>query len=289
MKTQTLALGFAAAACLPALGHAAIGTVMRPQTLNQFLAKDYYVQSKFEDQDHLDIKDQYIFIDRSVSALHGDPVWPVSLNGLSYVGETRDTMAANRARLVRVLHNPNIVQAEPAKVARAQVDYDCWAVHQQAGPNASHNLVRCKREFLTLIDQLDTGPAPVAAAPVHWRILKMYNVYFDWDKSTIRPDAATTLDEIKHTLHQAGNEAKRIAIGGYADRSGAEGYNQALSERRVKAVAAYLGVTPLTAKDVDLRAYGEDNPPVPTADGVKLQANRVAKVAIVEVQKEENQ
>lgn len=287
MKTLSLVLGLgAAAACLPLLAHAEIGTVAHPRTLNDFLARDYYTQSKFEDTDHLDIKDQYIFMDRSVSALHGQAVWPVSLDGLSYVGETRETMANARARLVRVLKSPNTVNSQPELVSKAQVAYDCWAVHQQSGPNASHNLTRCKSTFLRTIAMLDTG-APVTVVPAKWRVVKMYNVYFDWDRDTIRPDAATTLDEIKATLHQSGNETKRIAVGGFADKSGAATYNQALSERRVKAVASYLGVTPLTAKEVDLRAYGENNLPVPTADGVRLQANRVAKVAIVEVAQDE--
>ena len=280
MKTHALALA-ASAACLPMLAHAEIGTVANPQTLNQFLARDYYVQSKFEDTDRSDIKDSSIFLDRSVSALHGQPVWPIALDGVSYVGATRDELGNARARLVRVLKNPNTVSQQPELVSRAQVAYDCWAVHQQSGPNASHNLTRCKGTFFRTIDMLDRGE-PVAIVPTHWRIVKMYNVYFDWNKDTIRSDAATTLDDIKATLNQAGNRTKRVAIGGFADKSGSDAYNQALSERRVKAVASYLDVTPLTAKDIDLRAYGEHNLPVPTADGVKLQANRVAKVAIVE-------
>jgi OOP family OmpA-OmpF porin len=251
--------------------------------LNPYLAKDYYWLAQSE-EDKMDIKDSYIFMDKSAKAVRGHPVYPVRLDGLNYVDASPQELRAGREALVRVLKNPNTVNNNPAAVARAQVLFDCWAVHQQAGPNASHNLLQCEDKFKSLISQLDQGPAPVAAMPVKWRVVKAYNVYFDWDKHNIRPDAAATLDEIKATMANPENETKRIAIGGHADASGPVDYNQRLSERRVRAVAEYLNVTPVSAEEVDLRAYGENNLPVPTADGVRLQANRVAKVAIVEIE-----
>lgn len=278
-----------AAACFSAVAHAELGTVHNPRTLNQFLARDYYVQGKRE-EDKMDIKDAYIMQDRSALALRGHTVVPIPANGVSHVGATEAELAHARTRLMRVLNNPNTVANHTELVSHAQVMYDCWAVQQQAGPNASHNLYQCKDRFMRAIAKLDTGPAPQPVAmPVKWRIVKTYNVYFDWDKSNIRPDARVTLDEVKTTMANPENETKRIAIGGHADASGPQGYNQRLSERRVRAVANYLNVTPLSADEIDLRAYGEANLPVPTADGVKLQANRVAKVAIVEIAEDANQ
>lgn len=284
MKTSQAVCSIAAGAAMcAAVANAQLGTVWSPRTLNEYLARDYYVQAKREADHSLDIKDSAIMMERSAEALRGHRVMPVPLDGVKYVGATPAELADGRARLMRVLRNDNIVSQRTEAVSHAQVMFDCWAVQQQAGPNASHNLYQCKDRFLRTIAMLDPGPQ-AAPMPVKWRIVKAYDVYFDWDKSTIRADAASTLNEVKAMLADPANSTKRIAIGGHADASGPVGYNQRLSERRVRAVADYLNVTPLTADEIDLRAYGETNLPVPTSDGVRLQANRVAKVAVVEVE-----
>ena len=54
-------------------------------------------------------------------------------------------------------------------------------------------------------------------------------IYFDFDKSTIRPDAAATLDA-KIPWLQA-NPGMRIRIEGNADERGSDEYNLALGQR----------------------------------------------------------
>ena len=89
----------------------------------------------------------------------------------------------------------------------------------------------------------------VAAAPpqpVYEKVTLDANVLFDFDKSVLRPAGRDTLDSF---VEQAQGHRRRgtIAAVGYADRFGTDGYNQALSERRVATVKAYLvskGVEP---------------------------------------------
>lgn len=63
-------------------------------------------------------------------------------------------------------------------------------------------------------------------------------VYFDFDKSTIRPDAKKVLDEALKNFDAS--QMSSILISGHTDLRGSLAYNLALSKRRSNAVIAYL-------------------------------------------------
>lgn len=104
-----------------------------------------------------------------------------------------------------------------------------------------------------------------------------YIVFFDWDSSSISPDAATVLDSTVSSTTGCGSATIRIA--GYADRSGSEQYNMGLSTRRADAVQAYLASHGATAQTTT-QAFGESNPRVPTADGVRELQNRRVEITV---------
>src|SRR3546814_6240655 len=65
-----------------------------------------------------------------------------------------------------------------------------------------------------------------------------YTVYFDFDRAELTPDAQAELSEVIQSAQQSG--AQSIDITGYTDLSGAEAYNQVLSERRANSVIEFL-------------------------------------------------
>jgi outer membrane protein OmpA-like peptidoglycan-associated protein len=69
-----------------------------------------------------------------------------------------------------------------------------------------------------------------------------------------------------------------VRIEGNADRSGADAYNQRLSQRRADAVAAYLRQKGIAQGSIQTVANGENKPRVPTADGVRNDENRNAQI-----------
>ncbi|HEY1952218.1 MAG TPA: OmpA family protein, partial [Gemmatimonadaceae bacterium] len=75
-------------------------------------------------------------------------------------------------------------------------------------------------------------------------------IYFDFDKSTIRPDAAATLDA-KIPWLQA-NPGMRIRIEGNADERGSDEYNLALGQRRAASAKRYLVDHGIAADRFDL-------------------------------------
>lgn len=100
-------------------------------------------------------------------------------------------------------------------------------------------------------------------------------VFFDFDKSFIRPDGAETLTRQAQWLAQYPNIG--VTINGHCDKRGSTNYNLALGERRAHAAMEQLvgmGVNPARIKIV---SYGK-NRPIVEQDGSEwaYQQNRVA-------------
>ena len=106
--------------------------------------------------------------------------------------------------------------------------------------------------------------------------IDLKGVNFDFDKSTLRPDAIAILSEAAEILKRYPD--LRVEVAGHTDLCGADAYNQSLSQRRAQAVYDYL-----TSNGVDASrlvgpvGYGESRPLEPTAQtlpGCKSERNR---------------
>ena len=80
-----------------------------------------------------------------------------------------------------------------------------------------------------------TPAPPPAPAPI---TIDLNGVNFDFDKSTLRPDAVAILGEATEILKRYPD--LRVEVAGHTDSIGTAAYNQGLSERRAKAVYDYL-------------------------------------------------
>ena len=69
------------------------------------------------------------------------------------------------------------------------------------------------------------------------KAIKIENIYFDYDKSNIRPDAAIELNKIVKLLNE--NPAIIIELGSHTDCRGKKSYNEGLSDRRAKSSACW--------------------------------------------------
>jgi outer membrane protein OmpA-like peptidoglycan-associated protein len=90
-------------------------------------------------------------------------------------------------------------------------------------------------------------------------ILAFEDIHFDFDKSTLTPEAQAILKRDIQKLRDNPNAKVRLA--GYTSASGADAYNQALSERRAKAVQVFLineGI--ITPDRLSTIGYGETDP-----------------------------
>jgi OOP family OmpA-OmpF porin len=111
--------------------------------------------------------------------------------------------------------------------------------------------------------------------------IRLSNVNFDYDQSTIRPDAHAVLDTVGRVLTKW--PELEIEIDGHTDSRGTQEYNRALSHRRAESVRAYLlekfpqfKPTQLTAK-----GFGEDTPLVPNTSPANMQLNRRVEFVVL--------
>lgn len=81
------------------------------------------------------------------------------------------------------------------------------------------------------------------------------NIYFDFDKATIRPDAKVELDKIVKIMND--NPSLEIEFGSHTDCRGSASYNKQLSERRAKASAAYIKARISNPNRIHGKGYGE--------------------------------
>ncbi|MFH1976724.1 MAG: outer membrane beta-barrel domain-containing protein [Pseudomonadota bacterium] len=90
-------------------------------------------------------------------------------------------------------------------------------------------------------------------------ILAFEDVHFDFDKSTLKPEAQMILKRNVQLLKD--NPKTQVRIAGYTSASGTDAYNRKLSERRAKAVQEYLINEGIITRDrLSIIGYGETNP-----------------------------
>jgi outer membrane protein OmpA-like peptidoglycan-associated protein len=130
-------------------------------------------------------------------------------------------------------------------------------------------------------------PAPVQAPPpqpvpppqeVPHAPTRTYLVFFDWDKYNLTPRATQIIAEAASDSKSASTTT--LDVSGYTDTSGTPVYNQGLSERRAKAVAAQLVADGVPASEIAIHAYGETHLLVPTGPGVREPQNRRVEIVL---------
>jgi outer membrane protein OmpA-like peptidoglycan-associated protein len=114
-------------------------------------------------------------------------------------------------------------------------------------------------------------PAPAPAAPV-----QVFLVFFDWDRAEITPAGMDIVRQAANAYKAGGSV--RIQVTGYTDLSGSPGYNQRLSVRRANNVANALANMGVARSDMAVSGRGENDPRVPTAQGVREPQNRRVEI-----------
>ena len=107
---------------------------------------------------------------------------------------------------------------------------------------------------------------------------RTYLVFFDWDRADLTSRARQIVSEAAQaSTHVA---TTRIEVNGYTDLSGTAAYNQRLSVRRAESVEAELVRDGVARNEIAIHGYGESNPLVPTAPGVREPQNRRVEIIL---------
>ena len=105
------------------------------------------------------------------------------------------------------------------------------------------------------------------------------NVFFDFDKSTLKKESEVELNKLVDYL--TANKGIKIEIGGHTDNQGSESYNERLSNDRAKAVYDYLVNKGINSNRMSYKGYGMSKP-IATNDTEEGRAlNRRTEFTIV--------
>ncbi|MGX7952851.1 OmpA family protein [Tsuneonella sp. HG249] len=126
------------------------------------------------------------------------------------------------------------------------------------------------------------APMPVAVAPAPPSEVCSQRlpgiVFFEFDVATLPADANQTVEFVSRNAAACGWTAFDVI--GHADRAGSDAYNVGLSERRAQAVAALMSSMGIPSSAITTGARGEEQPRVPTEDGVRNPQNRRVEIGV---------
>jgi outer membrane protein OmpA-like peptidoglycan-associated protein len=103
-------------------------------------------------------------------------------------------------------------------------------------------------------------------------------VFFDWDRADLTTRGRQIVAEA--ATASAHVQTTRIEVNGYTDLSGSADYNKRLSVRRGESVTAELVRDGVERDEITVTGYGESDPLVPTAPGVREPQNRRVEIIL---------
>ena len=84
------------------------------------------------------------------------------------------------------------------------------------------------------------------------------NIFYDFDKATLRPESEEALDKLVALLNE--NPNVTIELSAHTDNRGSDQYNERLSQRRAESVVRYLIEHGIAADRLSPKGYGESKP-----------------------------
>ena len=138
---------------------------------------------------------------------------------------------------------------------------------EEIKPNVSYVFLGTCKGFLNHKEELRVEPVleseeyvlqfPLASitAPV-----LIDNIFFDFDKATLRPESTEALDKLVELLNENANVT--IELSSHTDNRGSDQYNERLSQRRAESVVNYLIEHGIAADRLSPVGYGEQKPKV---------------------------
>ncbi|MHA6248676.1 OmpA family protein [Pontibacter sp. CAU 1760] len=115
------------------------------------------------------------------------------------------------------------------------------------------------------------------------KAIVLENIFYDFDKADIRPDAATELDKLVQVLND--NPGISIELSSHTDARGTDVYNQKLSQRRAESAVEYIISKGIDRSRITAKGYGESRPVVRNATtDQEHQRNRRTEFKVVRIQ-----
>lgn len=132
-------------------------------------------------------------------------------------------------------------------------------------PNVDYVLMASCKGYLNHQEQLRVSP--VTASEEYVLQFPLYdisapvlieNIFYDFDKATLRPESSVALDSLVDLLKQ--NPHITIELSAHTDYKGSDRYNERLSQQRAESVVRYLIQHGIASDRLTPKGYGEGMP-----------------------------
>jgi peptidoglycan-associated lipoprotein len=150
-----------------------------------------------------------------------------------------------------------------------------WTAGAQAGSVPVTITVTCPSDNKTASDTVNIQ---VTAAPPPRKRYEFEDVYFDFDRYSLRPEATRVLDEAIAAMRE--DATLRIEIEGHTCSIGTAEYNLALGDRRATSVKDYLTSRGVSADRLRTVSYGEERPKYDNSREETRRLNRRAALTV---------
>ena len=181
------------------------------------------------------------------------PEIKVTISG--YVVDKDDEPVPNA--VIRIVGDDGSIQKEVAR------DDGSFGFNLQRGVRyvmqaGAKGYLNVKQEFESDMEEADADYAVDFVLAAVFKPQVVENIFYDFDRATLRPESKTALDEMAQMLRD--NPSVTIEMGSHTDRVGTDEYNLALSDRRAKSVVDYLVGAGIGADRLTWKGYGETVP-----------------------------
>lgn len=109
-------------------------------------------------------------------------------------------------------------------------------------------------------------------------VLTLGDVLFDLNKAELKSAGEQTVNRLAEFMREY--DSRRVRVEGYTDSTGAEAYNQRLSERRAESVRNALINRGVPSRSVEVKGYGAQYPVAGNDSSAGRQQNRRVEIVI---------
>lgn len=161
-------------------------------------------------------------------------------------------------------------------------------------PGSQYKITASYPDYIPLSVTINTSEAPKGEIKNDFKLFKaekgttvrMDNIYYDYGKADIRPDAALELNKLIDILRN--NPSMKIELSSHTDSRGSDSYNLDLSNRRAKSAVNYIISQGIDKSRLVSKGYGETKPLNRCANGVEcseeeFQLNRRTEFTILDI------
>ncbi|WP_245553812.1 OmpA family protein [Cytophaga aurantiaca] len=196
------------------------------------------------------------------------------------------------------IENPSVVWMEKEGIKTDTVKLATGELlHVELKPNNIYHTYAVKTNYYSKEKYISTKGIETAIGTVRivdtlyakklevGEVYKIENIYYDYNKATIRNDAKPSLDQLITLLNQYPN--MKIQLNSHTDCRGSDLYNMKLSQNRARAVVNYLVERGISIDRLKFRGFGETMP-VNNCDCLKCteqqyQENRRTEFQIIQL------